>query len=332
MSDFGINIGLLSGVHFEWLWAMWFLPLPALAALLPPLQASYAALNVPFFDVLADSVVNQPRQSRWLLILAGLVWGLLLLAATRPQWVGEPIAMPLSGRDLMLAVDLSGSMKEADMQINRQRVNRLQAVQQIAGEFIEQREGDRLGLILFGTQAYLQSPLTLDRRTVKTLLNEAFIGMAGEERTAIGNAIALAVKRLQSRKEGDKVLILLTDGENNGGNISPEKATELAAKMGLKVYTIGIGSNRGRGGFFGGGRSGVDERSLQQIAKATGGRHFRARDSRELAEIYAIIDQLETVEEEVQTLRPVTELFYWPASLAFALGSILLGLRMRWQR
>ncbi len=324
--------GLFFGIHFEWLWVLWLLPLPALAALLPPLQASYAALNVPFFDLLADSMGSRPRQSRLLWVLAALTWGLLLVAATRPQWVGEPVALPLSGRDLMLAVDLSGSMKEADMQINRQRVNRLQAVQQIAGEFIEQREGDRLGLILFGTEAYLQSPLTLDRRTVKTLLYEAFIGMAGEERTAIGNAIALAVKRLQSRQDGDKVLILLTDGENNGGNISPEKATDMAVKMGLKVYTIGIGSNRGRGGFFGGGRSGVDERSLQQIAKATGGRYFRARDSGELAKIYAIIDQLEAVEEEVQTLRPVTELFHWPAGLAFALGGVVIGLRLRWQR
>lgn len=310
--------GFLANVHFDWLWVGYLLPLPILVAFLPPLQARFAALSVPFFD--AMNVVADERPSwikmRWL--LAAMAWLLLLLAASRPQWVGEPVAMPLSGRDLMLAVDLSGSMKEADMQINRQRVNRLQAVQSIAGEFIDQREGDRLGLILFGSEAYLQSPLTLDRRTVKTLLNEAFIGMAGEERTAIGNAIALAVKRLQSRQEGDKVLVLLTDGENNGGNISPEKATELATNMGLKIYTIGIGSNRSRG-FFGGG-SGVDERGLQRIAQATGGRFFRARDSRELAKIYALIDELETVEEEVHTLRPVTELFYWPASFAFVLA------------
>ena len=178
-------------IHFQWWWTALFLPLPALAYfLLPPLTARYAGLKAPFYDLLADKPTLGGR-SNWLLrLLALMTWVLLLLAAMRPQWVGEPVALPLSGRDLMLAVDLSDSMKTRDMVISGSRVNRLQAVQEIAGDFIEQREGDRIGLILFGTEAYLQSPLTLDRDAVKTLLEEALIGIAGQ-RTAIGNAIAL---------------------------------------------------------------------------------------------------------------------------------------------
>jgi len=247
----------------------------------------------------------------------------------RPQWVGEPVALPLSGRDLMLAVDLSDSMKQRDMQIDGLRVNRLQAVQAIAGTFIEQREGDRLGLILFGSEAYLQSPLTLDRRTVGTLLDEAVIGIAGP-RTAIGNAIALAVKRLQNRQGQDKVLILLTDGENNAGNIAPQQALQAANKIGLKIYTIGIGATAaGQAGFFS-RRSGVDERALQDIASQTNGQYFRARNTDELAQIYSLIDQLETVEEEVRSLRPTRELYFWPASLALLFTGLIFWMRRRW--
>jgi Ca-activated chloride channel family protein len=185
-------------------------------------------------------------------------------------------------------------------------------------------------LILFGSEAYLQSPLTLDRRTVNTLLNEAVIGIAGP-RTAIGNAIALATKRLQKREGQEKVLILLTDGENNEGEISPEQAVQAARQIGLKIYTIGIGGT-GAGqisGFFS-GRSGVDERTLKSIAESTGGQYFQARNARELSQIYTLIDQLETVEEEVRSLRPIIELYHWPAALALLLGSILFWMRHKW--
>ncbi len=318
-------------IHFQWWWMIFALPLPLVVFFsMKPRSVRFAGIKVPFYDVIASAAISQQRIRHPALVLATLSWLILLLACMRPQWVGEPVSLPLSGRDLMLAVDLSDSMNERDMQIDGRRVDRLRAVQAIAGDFIEQREGDRLGLILFGSQAYLQSPLTLDRRTVNTLLNEAVIGMAGP-RTAIGNAIALAVKRLQHRQGQDKVLILLTDGENTAGDISPEQAVQAAKSIGLKVYTIGIGapSSSALSGFFS-RRSGVDERSLQQIANATGGRYFQARDTRELANIYSLIDQLETVEEQIHSLRPIKELYFWPGSLALLLWCLLIWIRRQW--
>ena len=320
-------------IHFQWWWTVLLLPVPVLAYfLLPPLTAQFAGLKAPFYDLLAEKHAHGRRSSWIQRLLALTTWLLLLSAVMRPQWVGEPVALPLSGRDLMLAVDLSDSMKTRDMVFAGNRVNRLQAVQEIAGDFIERREGDRIGLILFGSEAYLQAPLTLDRDAVKTLLEEALIGIAGQ-RTAIGNAIALAAKRLQQREGEDKVLSLLTDGENTAGNISPDQALQAARQTGLKIHTIGIGApDQGAMGSFFAPRSGVDERALQHIASSTGGRYFLARDAQELARIYTLIDELETVDEEVQTLRPVRELFYWPASLALFVGSLLLWTRERWNR
>ena len=178
-----------------------------------------------------------PGHRQFRVDFAGL-WRLL-----RPQWVGEPIALRISGRDLMLAVDLSGSMKRRDMQVGRDWVTRLAVVKRVAGEFIARRDGDRIGLILFGTRAYLQAPLTFDRPTVRTLLSEeAVIGLAGEQ-TAIGDAIGLGVKRLRERPAENRVLVLLTDGANTAGEVNPMDAARFAAKLGLKIYTIGVGAD-----------------------------------------------------------------------------------------
>ena len=239
------------------------------------------------------------------------------------------MALPVAGRDLMLAVDLSGSMQERDFSLNGRRVDRLTATKAVAGEFIERREGDRLGLILFGEQAYLQVPLTFDRRTVRTLLDEALINIAGKK-TAIGDAIGLAVKRLRA-KEGDRILILLSDGQNTAGEIEPARAAQLAAQEQLKIYTIGIGADAGSS-FFGmniGGGSDLDEASLTRIAESTGGRYYRARNTRQLAEIYSEIERLEPIEIDTQTYRPVQSLFHWPLALAFILA-MLIWLRQIW--
>jgi Ca-activated chloride channel family protein len=250
-----------------------------------------------------------------------LIWLLLVLAAARPQWIGEPLPLPLAGRDLMLAVDISGSMVEEDMVIGARVTDRLTAVKAVAGDFIERREGDRIGLILFGQQAYLQTPLTFDRETARTLLFEAAIGLAGRE-TAIGDAIGLAVKRLRDQPAEQRVLIPLTDGANTAGAIAPDKAAELAAEAGVRIYTIGIGSDR-RGPFgMSLGRNPLDERTLKAIAEQTGGRYFRARDLRELQSIYALLDELEPVESEQEGFRPVAELFAWPLGLALALSAL----------
>ena len=224
-------------IEFVWPWLFALLPLPLLIRWLLPAdnRQQQAALRVPFYHDVRNTPMagGKPVEARWPLWLALLAWVLLVIAAARPQWLGDPVELPVSGRDLMLAVDLSGSMQTPDFELHGRTVNRLQAIKAVAGEFIQRRVGDRIGLILFGRQAYLQTPLTFDRRTVQTLLNESAIGLAGKE-TAIGDAIGLAVKRLRDKDIKSRVLILLTDGANTAGEIEPIKAAELAAQEGLK--------------------------------------------------------------------------------------------------
>jgi Ca-activated chloride channel family protein len=325
-------------IHFDWSLLLLALPLPLLAwrLLRPAAVAEEAALRVPDLARFAirgegklDKLV-QPRHRLWMGILA---WVLLVLAAARPVWVGDPIELPINGRDLMLMVDLSGSMQTEDFEISGKQMTRLDAIKVIAGQFIERRVGDRLGLILFGTKAYLQTPLTFDRKTVNTLLQESAIGLAGPE-TAIGDAIGLAAKQLLQHPEGNRVLVLLTDGANTAGEVDPIKAAELAAKAGLTIYTIGIGADEMVVKSFFGDQvvnpsADLDEPALQEIAKLTGGRYFRARDTKELNEIYAVLDKLEPIGQDKQTMRPQKTLFYWPLSASMLLAGLLLMFRAK---
>lgn len=313
--------------QLAWPYVLIALILPLFIRLLParPRQINHALL-LPFYQQLASVQQPQPLNTPRLL-LALLGWLLLVIAASRPQWLDEPLQLPLSGRDLTLAVDISGSMNTADMVLQNRAVTRLQAVKAIAGEFISQRQGDRLALVLFGSQAYLQAPLTFDNQTVQTLLEEAEIGLAGKE-TAIGDAIALTVKRLRHLQPEQRVLVLLTDGASNAGAISPDRAIQLASQIGLKIYTIGVGAEEMiTQGIFGTSRinpsADLDEDSLRQIASATGGRYFRARDSAELKQIYQLLDQLEPVEKESDRFRPTQELYPWPLAAALLIVLIL---------
>ena len=323
-------------IHFEWPWLLVALPLPLIVRwLMPPDQpVQQAALKVPFLDDFSeDEAKSVSQRRRWPLSLSIIAWLLLVIASIRPQWLGEPIEQAVSGRDLMLAVDLSGSMEEQDFIINNRRVDRLTATKWVAGQFIERRVGDRLGLILFGTQAYLQTPLTFDRTTVLTLLNESALGLAGEN-TAIGDAIGLAVKRLKNQQADSRVLILLTDGANTAGEVLPIKAAELAAEHHLKIYTIGIGADEMVVRSFFGARKinpsvDLDEDTLTTIAEKTGGRYFRARNTEELEQIYHILDQLEPVEKDKQYFRPRSELFYWPLSFALLIVAVITIARLR---
>jgi Ca-activated chloride channel family protein len=274
------------------------------------------------------------------MLLLWLVWTLAVIAAARPQFVGDPVALPISGRDLLIAVDLSGSMEEQDFQLAGQWVDRLTATKAVADDFIGNRIGDRLGLILFGREAYLQTPLTFDRATVQTLLAESAIGLAGKE-TAIGDAIGLAIRTLDDAgvEEGRRVLILLTDGANTAGAVEPLKAAELAAQRKMVIYTIGIGADALTVRSLFGLRqinpsADLDEKTLTAIATMTGGRYFRARDTAELAQIYTVLDELEPAESDEAGFRPVTELFYWPLGLALLLagaGGVLEVLPARWR-
>ena len=317
-------------IEFAWPWLFAALPLPLLALLLPrAASATPAALRFPFYEALQPSLQTHAGQrSRLRLILAVLAWLLLVLAAARPQLIGETVHLPVSGRSLMLAVDISGSMQNEDMQINGRRLSRLTAVKLVAGEFIEKRKGDRLGLILFGDEAYLQAPLTFDRSTVRTLLNEAQIGLAGKQ-TAIGDAIGLAIKRLRKEPARNRILILLTDGTNTAGNVDPLKAADLAAREGVRIYTIGIGQGemqvRTPFGLRRIATGDLDEASLKAIAEKTGGRYFRAHNTAQLAKIYALLDRIEPVSKDEQTWRPVDELYFWPLGAALLL-SVLIAL------
>lgn len=320
--------------EFAWPWILAAVLLPLLSyRLLPRAVKSQSALRFPFNGIVQQlhSRTAQQGTSRRSQLLTTLAWLLLVIAAARPQWIGESIQFPVSGRTLMLAVDISGSMANEDMQLNRQVVSRLTAVKAVAGEFIDKRVGDYLGLILFGRQAYLQSPLSYDRRTVRTLLNEAAVGLAGKE-TAIGDAIGLAVKRLRKQPAENRILILLTDGTNTYGHVDPLKAADLAAQEGIRIYTIGVGDDEVIGPGFLGMQlrtNDLDEDTLKAIASKTGGRYFRARDIQQLQQIYELLDKIEPVADASQTFRPVRELYAWPLTAALAISLLLALLRNR---
>lgn len=315
--------------EFLWWWLFILLPLPLLVRwwLKPVEREAGLALRVPFLDDFQQQggvLLSRSWQGMLALVLATLAWLMLVTAAARPVWIGEAMTLPVAGRDLMMAVDLSGSMQEQDFILNGQVVDRLIATKAVAGEFVRKRVGDRIGLVLFGDQAYLQAPLTFDRETVLQLLKESVIGLAGE-RTAIGDAIGLALKRLQNSPEKNRVLILMTDGANTAGSVSPLEAADMAAAAGLKIYTVGIGSEsdemRDMFGFqLLNPNADLDEKTLKSIAEKTGGQYFRARDTEEFQRIYAELDRLEPVEKATEHWRPQQELFRWPLLLAFVLA------------
>ena len=318
-------------IDWHWPWAFFLLPLPLIVFwLLPKVKQQEAALKVPSLSLWQTSTHSAQihTQQTWpSLILPLLLWLALLTALARPHILGDVVEMPTSGRDLMLAIDISGSMAIEDMKWKDRPVNRLFTVKKVLSGFISQRQGDRLGLVLFGSQAYLQAPLTFDRQTVQTLMNEAQIGLAGKK-TAIGDAIGLTIKRLQSHPEQSRVVILLTDGANTAGEVEPLKAAELAQQSDVKIYTIGLGADAMEVSSFFGTRQvnpsrDLDETTLQKMADITGGHYFRARDSKELEKIYGMIDQLEPTEKDPEIFRPQINVYYWPLAVALIISFIL---------
>ena len=317
-----------------WPFALLALPLPLLVRFLLPAakglsEAGLRVPNIESFSTLRDRSGSE-QIFNWRFWLASIAWILLVLAAARPEKIGEELDVPVAGRNLMLAVDLSGSMDQKDFELGGRRVDRLTATKAVASDFIERREGDRIGLILFGERAYLQVPLTLDRETVNILLLEAFIGLAGEK-TAIGDAITLAVRRIheQKKEEGDQVLVLLTDGANTAGEVQPIKAAQLAQQVGLRIYTIGIGAETQEVSSLVGGRrrinpsADLDEDTLTEIARLTGGRYFRATDTASLQDIYRLVDELEPVEEPESGFRPVKSYYFYPLGMALLIVGLM---------
>jgi len=312
-----------------WPWMLLALPLPLLARWwLPRRRSASAALRVPYgerIDHVAAAGQGHALRGRGPGWLAWCAWIALCIAAARPQELGPPIAPPQVGRDLMLAVDLSGSMSEEDMTLGGQVVDRLTAAKAVLADFLDRRGGDRVGLLVFGQRAYTLTPLTLDITSVRQQLEDSVVGLAGRE-TALGDALALSVKRLQSQPADQRVVVLLTDGVNTAGVLDPDKAAELAHDAQVRVHTIAFG---GEGGLsvFGfrlpsPGGDQIDEAGLQRIAQATGGKFFRARDTESLAGIYAEIDRLEPIRRPGQAVRPRIERYPWPLGAALALAAL----------
>jgi len=315
---------------FAWPWLLLALPLPWVARwLLPAVRSTSVALKVPYGDRLDTIPTPSTRGGgtpmAW---IAYAAWCALCIAAARPQAWGDVVQPPQAGRDLMLAVDLSGSMGEEDMQLGGALVDRLTAAKAVIADFLERRAGDRVGLLVFGQKAYALTPLTHDLQSVQDQLADSVVGLAGRE-TAIGDAIGLAVKRLRTQDSGQRVLVLLTDGVNTAGLLDPLKAAELARDNKVRIHTVAFGGEGDLSVFGfrlpGTGEAEIDEATLRRVAVMTGGRSFRARDTSALAGIYAEIDRLEPVRRAGQRVRPRNERYAWPLGAALACGVLALA-------
>ncbi len=312
------------------LFLLLLLPLLYFFVIPPKKQLFGDALKVPFLNDLKaiknDSVFSKFKlahksfASLLKFTYLFLIWCLLTTAIARPQLVGEPYRLDANNRDIMLVIDISTSMLQPDFSTPNQRVDRLSAVKAVVSAFIQKRTDDKIGLILFGTRAYLQSPLTFDRTSVQEILLNTDAGMAGQS-TSIGDALGLALKNLRNEKNKDnKVIILLSDGENNDGSLSMAQAINLAEKEGIKVYTIGVGAEANFiNSLFGLRNNELDEKSLKLLAQRTKGNYFRATDLNSLADVYNRIDTLEPEQNEGSFVQDKTDLFYIPLIMALVL-------------
>lgn len=331
-------------IEFSQPWAAILLPLPLVLRLLwrqaapqqTPLYFPHAVRSALAGTNGAPALKNLSRAR---LLMMALAWLALVAAACGPRHMADAQPTPSSGRDLMLAIDISESMLSDDMELDGHPADRLAVVRRVTREFLQRRRGDRIGLILFASNAYLHVPLTFDHATLQRLLDETRVGFAGPQ-TAIGDTLGLAVKRLRDRPEQARVLILLTDGANTAGSLSPRQGAELAASAGLRVYTIGIGSDPQQssglfGGVFGMRRpnpaADLDEDTLREIASLTGGHYFRAHDGKELEKIYAELDRLEPLEQDARYYRPQASLAHWPLALALTI-TLALATQLLWAR
>lgn len=307
--------------EFDYPWAFVALLLPLIAwRLVPSYRERFESVRVPAFERVAAATGQEPSRGGVLLrrnlfqwVIAPLVWLLLVAALARPQYVEPPIVKTESARDLMLAVDLSGSMETTDMtDADGNRVSRLDAVKEVLDGFIDRREADRIGVVVFGTQAFVQTPFTTDHDLLHTLLEQVQPRMAGPQ-TMIGDAIGTTVKAFDNSMARDKVAILLTDGNDTDSRVPPKKAAEIAADDEVTIYTVAVGDPTTVG------EGQMDMDTLETIAATTGGTAFRADDRDQLEEIYRQIDALTPEQIDSISFRPTRPLFHWPVS-----GALLL--------
>jgi Ca-activated chloride channel family protein len=316
-------------------WAFTLLLLPLLMRLLPAYRESRDSVRVPFFDKLVELSQQRPQSGAMILprdraqhFLVNFMWLCLVVAAARPEWVGPPIEQQKSGRDLMVAVDLSGSMQTRDFILpDGDTVDRLEAVKQVLAELAEQRASDRLGLIVFGSAAYLQTPFTDDHAIWSQLLQETEIGMAGQS-TVFGDAIGLAIKLFKESDSDNRVLIILTDGNDTGSTVPPIDAAKVAATYDIRIYTIAIGDPTSVG------EDALDMNTIERVSAVSDGRVFEALDQQQLQEAYEAIAELEPELYETLSFRPKQSLHWVPVGIALVLYLIYhsMGAWQTWRR
>ena len=317
-------------------WFLLLLPFPYLIFRFTKSSSwlSEQALKLPFYQDWIEVSASQHTESnhrKWRLFLLSTLWLLLVLGLSDLRFIGKSMNIAQKSRAIMMAVDISESMMIQDMEEKNQLVTRLEVVKKAGEDFIKNRVGDRLGLILFGERAYLQTPLTLDRKTVDYMLQDATIGLAGL-RTALGDAIGLAIKQLIQDDKNNRVLVLLTDGASNAGTVLPLEAAKMAEKNNIKIYTIGFGRQQPLPMVIGGipvmmpTGNALDEGTLQKIADMTNGKYFRAQNAKELEQVYKILSTLEPVSAKDAVLHKEIPLYPWLLLLAMA-GLFMLVFR-----
>jgi Ca-activated chloride channel homolog len=305
----------------EYPWLLALLPLPLLVYwMLPAYKEEQDSLRLTFFHYISSSLGLTPQpgavvpRTNWLQkLLAPVCWCLIVLALARPQLIEPPIQKIQPGRDLMLALDISQSMETPDFRTpDGKRLRRVDAVKQVVGDFIRKRKNDRIGLIVFGQAAYPVTPFTLDHEAGLQILDQTDAGMAGPQ-TMIGDAIGLAIKQFNNSEAKQRVMILLTDGNDTGSRMPPRKAAEIASQNGITIHVVGLGDPHATG------EDKVDYNALNDIAKATGGQVFHGENRVELEKAYAILDKITPQNFKTLSYQPRRELFMFPLGAAVLL-------------
>ena len=311
-------------------WIFIFVLLPLLLRVaLPAYREAKQAVRVPWFQRVASLVGGTPSEgavvadTRWAaLVFRSVLWVLLVVALARPQFVEPAISRITPTRDLLLLVDLSGSMEAEDFTNQKgEKVDRLTAVKEVLDEFLTRREGDRVGLIVFGNAAFVQVPFTQDLKVCRQLLNETAVRMAGP-RTAFGDAIGLGITLFERSENEDKLMIALTDGNDTGSQIPPAEAASIAKDKGIVIHVVGVGDPSSTG------EEELDEEALKAVADNTSGQYFHANDREELESIYTEIDKMGTREVESEAFRPRRDLFHWPIGAFLLLSVVAQGWKL----
>lgn len=309
-------------IAFDAIWMFILAPLPVAIQIFSPVyKESRKAVLAPFFDQISEMAGLTPEKGaiiqdkgKFHKVLIIICWLLLVTALARPQWIEAPIVKELPSRDLLVAVDLSGSMSVADFtDKNGKKTDRLTAVKEVLDDFFTKRDKDRVGMIFFGSAAFVQAPFTDDLDALRVLLDEAQVQMAGP-RTMLGDAVGLSIPMFQKSEMEEKVLILLTDGNDTGSLVPPEKAADIAKDNGITIYTIAVGDPAAAG------EEKLDEVTLKSIAQKTNGEYFWAGNREELEEIYVRLDKLSTLDNQTISYRPKQDLYFWPLGVMFLLS------------